>query len=197
MEKTETVEAYLNKKTQWREALELLRAIILKTEVQETIKWGFPVYTINDKNVLGIRAFKSYFGIWFFNGALLNDPQEVLVNAQEGKTKAMRQWRFKHRNDIDEKMILKYVEEAILNQKEGREIKPDLKHIWTLPIALTTALKKDKKLYDAYYSLAVYKQKEYAAYISEAKQTPTKEKRLKKIIPMILAGIGLSDKYRK
>ena len=61
----------------------------METELLETIKWGVPVYTLNDKNVLGMGAFKSYVGIWFFQGAFLDDPQKKLINAQEGKTKAL------------------------------------------------------------------------------------------------------------
>ncbi|MBK7633096.1 MAG: hypothetical protein IPJ13_01585 [Saprospiraceae bacterium] len=44
--------------------------------------------------MVGLAAFKSYTGIWFFQGGLLDDKQQFLMNAQEGKTKAMRQWRF-------------------------------------------------------------------------------------------------------
>ena len=40
------------------------------------------------------------------------------------------------------------------------------------------------------------KRKEYAAYVIEAKREETKVKRLEKIKPMILEGIGLNDKYR-
>ncbi len=62
--------------------------------MKETIKWGAPVYTLDYKNIVGLGAFKSYVGLWFFQGALLNDEKKKLINAQEDKTKALRQWRF-------------------------------------------------------------------------------------------------------
>jgi uncharacterized protein YdeI (YjbR/CyaY-like superfamily) len=43
------------------------------------------------KNLLGIGAFKNHFGLWFFQGSLLKQNTKLLVNAQEGKTQAMRQ----------------------------------------------------------------------------------------------------------
>ena len=52
----------------WTEELEVLKSIINKTQLIETEKWGAPIYTHNNKNVIGIGGFKSYFGIWFFNG---------------------------------------------------------------------------------------------------------------------------------
>ena len=54
-----------NKTNQWNGELEVLKAIVVKTNLIEEIKWGGPVYTYNGKNVIGIGGFKSYFGIWY------------------------------------------------------------------------------------------------------------------------------------
>ena len=95
MKMFKTIDEFMENQGEHKKALIRLREIILSTGLIETIKWGSPVYTLNGKNIAGIGAFKSYFGIWFFQGALLQDLQKNLVNAQEGKTKALRQWRFK------------------------------------------------------------------------------------------------------
>ncbi len=50
---------------QWEEELLLLKAIIDKTELKETTKWGGPVYVYEKKNVIGLGGFKDYFAIWF------------------------------------------------------------------------------------------------------------------------------------
>ncbi|TAK29808.1 MAG: hypothetical protein EPO28_19055 [Saprospiraceae bacterium] len=52
--------AHVTKQEQWGKALTLLRGILLSSEMEETGKWGAPVYTINGKNVAGLAAFKSY-----------------------------------------------------------------------------------------------------------------------------------------
>jgi len=87
--------------------------------VGETVKWSAPVYTVNGKNVLGLGAFKKHFGIWFFNGVFMKDEHKLLVNAQENKTKALRQMRFETIEEIDKNLVLLYVKEAIENQKLG------------------------------------------------------------------------------
>ena len=101
MERFKTVDAFINNSGQWKLCLEQLREILLGADMQETVKWGAPVYTINGKNVVGLGAFKSYAGLWFFNGVFLKDEMKVLHTAQDGKTKALRQWRFSSVEDID------------------------------------------------------------------------------------------------
>ena len=93
-----------DKINQWAEELGLLRTIIQKTELVETTKWGGTIYTLQGKNVLGIGGFKSYFGIWFMNGVFLKDEAKVLVNANEGVTRGLRQWRFQSAEEVNEKL---------------------------------------------------------------------------------------------
>ena len=64
-----------NKTNQWENEIEQLHAIIRKTSLVETTKWGGSVYTYQNKNVVGIGGFKSYFGIWFYNGVFLKDEK--------------------------------------------------------------------------------------------------------------------------
>ena len=197
MEKIHFVEEYIERNEKYGEALSLLRDIISSTELEETIKWSIPTYTINNKNVLGIGAFKNHFGLWFFQGVFLKDEEKVLRNAQDGKTKAMRQMNFNSIDEINKDVVLKYVLEAIENQKLGKEIKPERnKKTVEIPTELAENLDHNSKLKAAFASLAPYKQKEYCEYISSAKREATKSSRLEKILPMIEQGIGLNDKYR-
>lgn len=177
--------------------LSILRKIITSTELEETIKWSIPTYTINNKNVLGIGAFKNHLGLWFFQGVFLKDEEQVLRNAQDGKTKAMRQMIFNSVEEIDKDIVLKYVLDAIENQKLGKEIKPDRKKKGVdIPNELSDRLNADNELKSSFDSLAPYKQKEYCEHISSAKREATKLSRIEKILPMIKQGIGLNDKYR-
>jgi len=190
------IDQYIRKKSQWTEELTLLRSWLNEfSELKEELKWGAPVYTVDGKNVIGIGAFKSYFGLWFFQGVFLKDEKELLVNAQEEKTKALRQMRFETMNEMDEKTIKTYVKEAIANQKAGKELKPQKQKL-KIPQLLAEQLSANKELHKHFKTLSPGKQKEYANYITEAKREETKLKRLEKIKPMILKGIGLNDKYR-
>lgn len=195
MKMAKSVEEYIENQEKFGESINMLRDIMLSTEMIETVKWGMPTYTINNKNVLGISAFKNHFGIWFFNGVFLSDPHNILLNAQEGKTKAQRQLRFSSIEDINKNIVLDYVYEAIDNQKKGLEIKPVKKPL-VIPKELALKLAENKKLGEIFKSLSLGKKKEFSEYIRDAKREDTKIKRLEKIIPMILNNIGLNDKYR-
>lgn len=192
-----TVDEYILNVKEGSGILIVLRELIGLTELKETVKWGIPVYTINDKNVLGIAAFKTYVGLWFYNGSFLKDEAGVLVNASEGVTKAMRQWRFTSVEEIDDKLVLKYVNEAIENQKQGKELKPERNKPIIIPDELQIEFSEDKELENCFNRFTPGKQREFVNYISEAKTTETRKVRVQKVIPLILENIGLNDKYRK
>ena len=186
-----------DKTNQWAEALELLKSIIAKTELDTAIKWGGEVYTINNKNVVGIGGFKSYVGIWFYNGVFLKDEAKVLVNAQEGLTKALRQWRFQSIDDIakHENLILQYLSEAIANEKAGLSKKPEKKPSINSDL-FDKEMQSDEKLATAFLNFAPYKQREFLEYVESAKREETKISRIEKIKPLILENKGLNDKYK-
>lgn len=184
-----------DKVNQWEEELLFLKSIIDKTELIETTKWGGTVYVYNKKNVIGLGGFKNYVAIWFFNGVFLKDDKKKLVNAQEDKTKSLRQWRFASKEEINEKEVLEYILEAIENEKQGKIIKPSKKE----PIVselLQKEIAKNPALAEAFLKFSPYKQYEFLEYIETAKQEKTKLSRIEKVIPMILRNVGLNDKYR-
>ncbi len=198
MDTSEKLESYFEEEHIYKKEIGLLREIILKTELEETFKWSFPTYTLKNKNVLAICKFKQHFCIWFFNGVFLSDPKNLLQNAQEGKTKAMRQWKFTSIQEIDEMAVTAYIQEAIENQRKGMQLASKKTKPKSAPLSelLKEELKNDVDLNQAFLALSPYKQKEYSEYISKAKQDKTKISRLEKIKPMILSGKGLNDKYR-
>jgi uncharacterized protein YdeI (YjbR/CyaY-like superfamily) len=196
MKRAKSVDEYIENHPEWAEALVKLRKILTSTELEETVKWGGPCYTVGGKNVVGIGAFSEYVGLWFHQGVFLKDPGKVLVNAQEGTTKGLRQWRFASAKEIEVARVRAYVREAVENQKQGRTIKPDRGKPVVVPPELRAALAKKPKAKKAFAALTKGKQREFADHIASAKQANTKTTRLAKILPMIEAGVGLNDKYR-
>ncbi len=198
MDKSEKVERYYAEEHAFKKSIDVLREIALKANLEETYKWMFPTYMINGKNVLSICKFKKHCGIWFFNGVFLSDPKKVLENAQEGKTQAMRHWKFYLEDTIDPKRVSAYINEAIENEKKGIKLAPKKKSAIkvTVPPELKEVFKLDKSLKVAFNQLSNYKKKEFCEYIATAKQEKTKTSRLEKILPMIAEGKGLNDMYR-
>ncbi|MBU3011723.1 YdeI/OmpD-associated family protein [Polaribacter vadi] len=191
------IDEYISKKENWKTELELLRFIITNLPLDETIKWGAPTYVYKGKNIVGLAAFKDYCGLWFFQGALLKDKHKVFINAQEGKTKAMLQWRFNNLEEINANLIKAYILEAIENVNEGKEIKTDRsKKDVIIPDELAEKLSENKVLKSKFENFTNSKQREFCEYISSAKRAKTKQTRLDKIIPLILNNFGLYDKYK-
>lgn len=198
MYKIASVEDYINRISKFKEEVELLRAYLLASGLEETIKWGIPCYVRNKKNVVGIAAFEEYAGIWFYQGALLSDKNGHLINAQEGKTKAMRQWRFSNVEEIisNKQQIADFVQETILNFDQGKEIKPTKNKPLVIPNELQQELNNNSKLAKAFDRFSLTNKRIFCEHISEAKRESTKQKRLEKILPMIMEQVGLHDKYK-
>ncbi len=183
-------------KSKWEPSVEALKSIIAKTGLVETLKWGVPTYTCEGKNLIGINAFKDYVGIWFFNGVFLKDESKKLVD-NATTAKAMRQWRFTSVEEIlnNEQLILSYVEESIDNQRSGLVLKPEKKET-VISDFFQQHLDSDAAFAEAFSKFTPGKQREFTEHIDGAKREDTKHARMDKIKPMVLAGIGLHDKYR-
>ena len=197
MKTASSIEAYIIATGQWQDGLILLHEIIVSTGLTGSIKWGVPVYSYEKKNILGLAAFKKHLAIWFYQGALLHDPYCLLTNAQEDKTKALRQMRFNSMNQIDPAIVTSYVIEAIENHKAGKEITVDKNKPVIIPEELAYAFSEDPEIERCFNYFSMAKKREFAQYISYAKRKETRLSRLDKIVPLILENNGLNDKYKK
>lgn len=197
MRRATSVDDYIANADNCGQELGRLRDVLRATPLAEEIKWGAPCYTYKNKNIVGIGGFKSYFGLWFHQGALLKDDENVLINAQEGKTKALRQWRMSSDKDIKPAIIKRYVAEAIALVDLGREIKATRATAIDIPPELQNILRRTKGATAAFRELREGQRREYADYVASAKRDDTKKRRVARVLPMIQAGVGLNDKYRR
>lgn len=187
-----------NHRSEWEDCDEFMGQLINKTDLKKEFKWGTDVYTHKGKNVIAWLGFKNFFSLWFYNGVFLRDEDKVLIAASEGKTKALRQWRFRDLNEMNEKKILSYINESIQTIEDGMEIKREISAAPPLiDGVLREALNNDQHFAEAFEKLTLSKRKEYIQHITEAKQEKTKLSRLEKIKPLILQNKGLHDKYKK
>src|SRR5215471_15436941 len=93
------VDFYFDKATKWNKELEKLREIVLDCGLDEELKWGCPCYTFEKRNVVLIHVFKEYCALLFFKGALLNDPNGILIQ-QTKNVQVPRQLRFTNAREI-------------------------------------------------------------------------------------------------
>lgn len=190
------VDEYIVKKAQpWQvPLLSTLRKSILECGLKEEIKWGGPAYT-HHGNVVGIGAFKKHLALWFFEGATLKDEAKMLLNAQEGKTSALRQWRIVEGDEIDTDLLKSYVSEAALNMEKGIKT-PKKKIEVVVPDLLQEALNADQNIKSYFDSLAPSHRREFSEHISEAKREETKLRRLEKVVGLHSEKRTLHDKYK-
>src|SRR3984893_3952256 len=117
------VDFYFTKAKKWQEEIKKLRMIVLDCGLTEELKWGVPCYTrptgssgraFQKSNIVLIHVFKEYCALLFFQGALLNDTNGILIQQTEN-VQAARQIRFtKVREIVKMEPILKaYIFEAI------------------------------------------------------------------------------------
>ena len=188
------VELFIKKSTLWQEEMKMLRSILLACQLEESIKWGQPCYSINNKNIVMIQAFKAHCDLGFFNGAALKDDKGLLVKAG-ANTQAARQMRFTDTNEIKkiQSVIKSYVKEAIENEKQGLKPNPSEKAEPIFVEELELILKKNTPFKKAFEALTPGRQRAYLIHFSAAKQSATRVARIEKYTDAILAGRGIND----
>jgi len=96
------VDWFFDKAEKWKKEFEKLRTIILDCGLDEDLKWGQACYTFQERNIVLMHGFKEYCALLFFKGALLNDPESILIQQTENVQSA-RQIRFINLKEIVEK----------------------------------------------------------------------------------------------
>ena len=189
------VDFYFDKAEKWKEEVETLREIVLACGVEEELKWGCPCYTFEGTNIVLIHDFKEYCALLFFKGALLKDPEGILVQ-QTKNVQSARQMRFTNLKEIvkQKAAIKSYIYEAIEVERAGLKVKLKKVSEYSMPEEFEKKLKKNAALKKAFDALTPGRQRGYLLYFSAAKQSKTRESRIEKSMKPILAGKGLTDK---
>ncbi len=188
------VDVYISKCDRWQEELEKLRAILLDCPLEEELKWGVACYTFQKSNIVLMHVFKEYCALLFVKGALLNDPNGVLIQ-QTKNVQAGRQVRFTDIREIVEmEPILKaYINEAIEVEKAGLKVDYKKTTEFEVPEEFQNKLHENPALKTAFTALSPGRQRAYILYFSAPKQSKTRESRVEKFMPQILDGKGLND----
>jgi uncharacterized protein YdeI (YjbR/CyaY-like superfamily) len=188
------VDAFLKRQDKWRAAFTKLREILLDSGLTEDLKWGQPCYALDGKNVALIHGFKEYCAILFHKGALLEDPQRVLIQ-QTKNVQSARQIRFTSAQEVTklEKTLKAYIRQAIEIERAGLKVKFKKTEDLDVPKELASKLAANAKLKAAFAALTPGRQRAYIFHFSQAKLPATRAARVEKHTPRILKGLGLDD----
>jgi uncharacterized protein YdeI (YjbR/CyaY-like superfamily) len=178
----------------WSAEYAALRKLCLASGLNEGLKWGQACYELAGHNVVLIHGFKDYCALLFMKGALLKDPNGILIQ-QTKNVQAGRHLRFASLADINKQKatIKAYIEEAIAVEKSGAKVKMKSVAQFDVPAELRERMDADPELAEAFHALTPGRQKGYLLHFSEAKQAATRAARVEKHAPRILKGLGLHD----
>lgn len=188
------VDFFFRKADQWQAEYEKLRAIILDCGLTEELKWGCPCYTFEGSNIVLIHGFKEYCALLFMKGALMPDPNGILIQ-QTANVQSSRQIRFTKLQEVAEMQgaLKAYVQAAIAVEKAGLQVEWKAPEDYPFPEELIDKLEEVPGLQEAFEALTPGRQRAYLLYFSAAKQSKTRLSRIEKYIPHIFDGKGPND----
>jgi uncharacterized protein YdeI (YjbR/CyaY-like superfamily) len=202
MKKNQKVDDYILKSASFSQPiLYKMRAIIEEAEphIEETIKWGFPCFTYQNKIICSFSAYKNHCVFRFWQGSSLEDSDGIL--AKVGETEMGELSKIKNLEDLpNSEVLIKYICEAIeLSKKKSiktiaseKKITIDLKSA-DLPEIFGSFPKQAEK----YDTFPPSHRKEYISWITEAKTDATRIKRIETMMEWILDGKSRNWKYEK
>jgi uncharacterized protein YdeI (YjbR/CyaY-like superfamily) len=179
---------------QWKAEIAEMRRALAGLAMKEERKWGSPTFTVDGKNIVIMQGFKEYFGLGFFQGALLKDSKKLLV--QLGQVRAGRVMKFVSAKDIKAKAatIKAYVREAIAVEKAGLRVEPKKTSDFPVPDELTARFRQDPRFKRAFQALTPGRQRSYLYHFGAAKQSATRAARIEKSMRAIFEGKGFLER---
>lgn len=161
-------------------------------DVEETIKWSMPAYTVGGKIVLITAAFKAHCALNFWRGQeLRNQPTKGEAMGQFGKIHALDELP-----SNDE--LVKLVRQAALlakNAPASRKTKSEPKSAPELHPDFAAALARTpapKKMLESFPPSA---QRDYFEWITQAKQEATRNRRIAAALEWLAEGKRRHWKY--
>ena len=181
---------------QWEAEIGEMRRVLAGFAMKEECKWGKPTYTVDGKNIVIMQGFKEYFGLGFFQGALLKDPKKVLM--QLGQVHAGRVMKFTRVKDDHGEgggTIKAYVREAIAVEKARLRMQKKKTSDFPVPEELTERGSEgtrvsSQRLRGADAGAA----EELPLPLCLAKQSATRVARIEKAMPAIFEGRGFLER---
>jgi len=190
--KDPNVDEFMQSAEQWSQEMAYLRRILVDCLLIEAYKWKTPVYMVGSKNILAISSLKEHCALNFFNGALLQDEDGLLIKPGE-HTQLGRWMKFNSVEQIQqqEDLIKAYILEAIEVDKLGLKLEKPAEIPY--PEELVTIFAAKPAMKAAFEKLTPGRKRAYLRFFSDGKQSETRTLRIEKNEKYILKGIGITD----
>jgi uncharacterized protein YdeI (YjbR/CyaY-like superfamily) len=187
------VDEYIDRSDTWPDEMRALRTVLLEAGLGEDIMWAKPCYSRDGSNIAIMHEMKKFLALLFFKGALLEDPGGILESQGPNSRSAMRVC-FRSIGDVERlaPATRRLVAAAIKVEESGEEIGPAPAPVWAEE--LRGRLESNDAFRTAFEGLTPGRQREYNLHFSSSKQSSTRESRVEKCAPKILAGKGFRDR---
>jgi uncharacterized protein YdeI (YjbR/CyaY-like superfamily) len=188
-----TAEPYFENADKWADELLELRRIALDCDLEETLKWRQPCYTAGGRNIVILGVRKDHCVLSFIKGALLPDPNGLLedVGPNTRSAKVLRLQTVEHIL-AQETAIRDLIAEAVAAERAGLRVeRPAGEPTWTAE--LQERLDNDPDFRTAWEALTPGRRRGFHLHFSQPKQSSTREARIDRSLPRILAGKGIHD----
>lgn len=191
------IDAYIAKAQPFAQPiLQQLRAAVHEAcpDVEETLKWGMPHWTRQGRILVYGAAFKAHAAFGFGHG------DQVVVTGKDGE--AMGQFgRLTGVADMPSPAKLRALVKKAARLIEAGAKAPrapktgNEKPAPTVPVELAAALRREPKARAFFATLAPSHQRDYAEWITEAKQPATRERRIAQALVWLAEGKRRNWKY--
>ena len=186
------VDAYIARSKKWPAEMTAVRPILLSRGLDEAIKWGKPCFSSEGKNIAILQEMNDFLALMFFKGALMADPAGLL-REQGPNSRSAKRLEFTSVDQVEDlvDVLADDLDEAIAIEKAGLTVEPAPEVVYGEE--LQARLDSDPALRAAFEGLTPGRRREYNMHFSDAKQAATREGRIDKCIPKIMAGKGFRE----
>jgi uncharacterized protein YdeI (YjbR/CyaY-like superfamily) len=190
------IDAYISKAQPFaRPILEKVRERVHAAvpDVDETIKWSMPAYTVGGKIVLITAAFKAHTALNFWRGQELETSySSVGAMGQFGRVKSVSDLP----SDDELDRLIGEAAELARNAPAPRKTKHEPKPAPTLHPDFAAALARAPKAKEVLEGFPPSAQRDYFEWIVEAKQEATRQKRIATAVEWLSEGKRRHWKYQ-
>lgn len=193
------IDAYIEKAQPFaRPILRHLRAVVHAAcpDAEETIKWGFPHFDHRGGMLCSMASFKQHcvFGFWNGSALLGADSRNAEAMGDFGRITTLSQLPSKARITALIKQAMKLSESGVkrVTRKPAAPRKPV-----RVPADLAAALARNVAAAAAFKEFSPSARREYVEWITDAKTSATRERRLATALEWISEGKHRNWKYEK
>lgn len=197
--KDKRIDAYIAKSAEFAQPiLRYIREVVHEgcSEVEETIKWGFPHFDYKGM-LCAMAAFKQHCSFGFWKGSLIFGKTEKSEDAMGhfGRITSLKDLPPK-------KVLLGHVQKAKQLNDEGvkvprKAVPRGVKRELNVPDYFTKAIKKNKKALATFEGFPYSHKKEYVEWVTEAKTDETRNRRLQTTVEWLEEGKSRNWKYER